>query len=122
MESPTLLARAQLMLKMAASVVSLKIPAQVPGPPGSREVLVDEAALMACVRKLIAATPPGRRWLVAFAHAIVEAGREQGADFEEIIAEISDATKQAVYARVKLEAQIERKAAEAAKPSIIKPN
>lgn len=116
----TLLARAQLMLKMAASVVSLKIPAQVPGGPQMREMAVNEAALLSVLDKLIEANPPGVRWLVVIAHAVVAKGRQQGAEFDEIIGEIADATRQAVEARTKAEAR--EAAAQSAPPPLARPN
>lgn len=101
----TILARAQLMLKMAASIVSLRIPAQVPGGESMREMAVAEASFMHCLEKLIEANPPGVRWLVCLTHATVAKGREQDVDFDAIIGEIADATQQAVAARLKFEAR-----------------
>lgn len=117
----TLLARAQLMLEMARKVVGLRIPASVPGGPHAREMAVNEAAFLSCQTKLIEANPPGVRWLNVMIAAAIQKGRAQGADFDEIISEIADATRQAVDAAVRVEAR-QAKAAEDAKPTLIKPN
>lgn len=118
--SHTLLARAQLMLKMAAATASLRLPAAVPGGPLAREVVVNEAAFMECAARLIEANPEGVRWLNVLAAVIVQKGRTQGVEFDEIIGGIAEATQQAVAAAARVEAR-QAKAAEA-KPSIIKPN
>ena len=106
---PSITARTQLLLEMARSTASLRIPPEVPGGPQMRERLVAESALMSVVEKLIGCNPHGTRWLTCFAHAIIAYGREQGAEFDEIIAEIADATRQAVEARAKHEAKERRK-------------
>ena len=116
----TLLARAQLMLDMARKVVGLRIPANVPGGPQAREMAVNEAAFLNCVDKLVDANPPGVRWLNVMVASIVQKGRTQGVEYDDIISEIADATRQAVAAASRVEAKQAK--ADEPKPALIKPN
>lgn len=94
------------MLRAAGNMAALKVDPKL--NPRTREALISEAALVACLQRVIKQANADRP-LQAVAHCIVQQGREHGMEYGDIMEATIMAVRDAIFASA------EREVAEAGK-------